>query len=84
MTQIEYLNQQQSEGCDICCKHLIKADKEAQFYGQHPLIAQDIWQIDLNYPPILVLLEDNTLPIIIINYMVHPTPFELQAIGTPK
>ena len=84
MAQTEYLNQQPSESCARFPTYLTKIAEETQFYGQRTLIAQGILQVDFNYPPILVVMADNALPFTIRNEMVHPSPLELQTVGTPK
>ena len=84
MADTEYLNQQPSESCDRFPTYITKIAEEDQFYGQRPLIAQGILQVDFNYPPILIVLADHTLPFTIRNEMFHPSPLELQTVGTPK
>ena len=66
MAQTEYLNQQSSEGSKICPIYLTNIVNKSQFCRQPPFIAQGILQVDLNYQLILIVLENNTLPIVFI------------------
>ena len=58
--------------------------KKNQIYEKHPLVAQGILQVDLNYRPIFIILVYNNLPIKIRNEMAHQSPLDLQTVGTPK